>query len=109
MVLRKLAFAVCIGVAAGAASAHVTVYGILDTGVERLNHVNGGSLTRVPTLTGGQFPSRWGLRGAEGLGDGLSAVFALESGLAMDTGSSLQNGRLFGRQAFVGLSGNRAR
>jgi predicted porin len=106
MILSKLAFAACVGVAAGAVSAHVTVYGILDTGIERLNHVDGGSLTRVPTLTGGQYPSRWGVRGYESLGGGSSVVFALEGGLGMDSGVSLQNGRLFGRQAFVGLSGD---
>lgn len=106
MVLRKLALAAGIAGAATAASAQVALYGILDTGVEILNHVNGNTMVRVPTFTGGQFPSRWGLRGAESLGGGLSAVFTLESGIAMDSGSSLQNGRLFGRQAFAGLSGN---
>jgi predicted porin len=106
MDLRQIAFAAALGLFATAVSAQVTLYGIVDTGVEVLNHVNGDTLTRVPTFTGGQYPSRWGLRGAENLGGGLSAVFTLESGFAMDTGASLQNGRLFGRQAFLGLSGN---
>jgi predicted porin len=92
---------------AAQAQSTVTLYGLVDTGVEHVTNVGpaGGGLTRVPTLTG-TLPSRWGLRGNEDLGGGLRAVFTLESGLAMDTGSSMQGGRLFGRQAFVGLSGD---
>ena len=43
------------------------------------------------------------LRGKEDLGDGLHAVFQLESGFDSRNGRSLQGGRLFGRQATVGL------
>ncbi|MDR0736542.1 MAG: porin [Zoogloeaceae bacterium] len=43
--------------------------------------------------------------GTEDLGNGLKALFTLEAGFAADTGERKQNGRLFGRQAFVGLSG----
>lgn len=93
----------CLGGAAAAQS--VQIYGILDAGIERIDHIGAerDSVTRVSNLTGGQFPSRIGFRGTEALGDGLSAVFTLESGIALDTGSLLQSGRLFGRQAFVGL------
>jgi predicted porin len=45
------------------------------------------------------------LRGKEDLGGGLSAVFVLESGFAPSQGTLNQGGRLFGRQAYVGLSG----
>jgi predicted porin len=51
--------------------------------------------------------SRFGVRGSEDLGDGLHAIFTLESGIAMTNGSLQQGGRLFGRQAFVGLESNR--
>lgn len=85
---------------------HVTLYGLVDAGVEHLNHVNGGGgITRMPTIAGSA-ASRWGLRGSEDLGGGLKAVFTLESGFGSDTGTLLQGGRAFGRQAFVGLSGN---
>lgn len=86
------------------AQSSVTLYGVVDTGVEYVNNVgtNGNSLTRVPTLTG-TVPSRWGLRGTEDLGGGLKGVFWLESGFAPDSGTSNQGGRLFGRQAMVGL------
>ena len=50
--------------------------------------------------------NRWGLRGVEDIGCGLKSLFVLESGFAMDTGTLQQGGRLFGRQAFVGLQGN---
>lgn len=92
--------------AAGAAAQPVTLYGIVDTGIEHLNHVGaaGASLTRVPSLTG-SVPSRVGLRGGDDLGGGLRAVFTLESGFAPDAGTLAQGGRLFGRQAWVGLAG----
>ena len=77
-----------------------------DTAVEHVTNVGvaGGGLTRMPSLTGSS-PSRLGFRGTEDLGDGLRALYTLEMGFAPDSGSSNQGGRLFGRQAFVGLSG----
>jgi len=85
----------------------VSIFGVLDTGIE---YVRG-----VPTANGqtaGQYrvgygaaPSRLGFRGTEDLGGGLSAVFTLESGIMVDTGGQSQ-ARWFGRQAFVGLSGD---
>jgi predicted porin len=85
----------------------VELYGILDAGIEHENKVgaSGGQVTRMPSLSGGQLPSRWGLRGTEDLGDGLRAVYTLEAGFAVDSGVSLQGGRAFGRQSFVGVSG----
>jgi predicted porin len=51
--------------------------------------------------------SRWGITGKEDLGGGLKAIFTLESGMAMNTGALQKGGRLFGRQAFVGLESDR--
>ncbi len=84
----------------------VTLYGVIDSGVEHITNVgpSGDSLTRVPTNTA-SVPSRWGLRGSEDLGGGLRANFTLESGFGADTGTTLQGGRAFGRQSLVGLSG----
>lgn len=84
----------------------VTLYGVIDSGVEHITNVgaSGAGLTRVPTNTASS-PSRWGLRGSEDLGGGLRANFVLESGFGADTGTLGQGGRLFGRQAHVGLSG----
>ena len=88
------------------AASSVTLYGLLDAAIEHLNHVGaaGDSVTRMPGLSG-SLPSRFGLRGSEDLGGGLKAVFTLEGGFGVDAGTSNQGGRLFGRQAFVGLSG----
>ncbi|KAF1030453.1 MAG: Outer membrane porin protein 32 [Delftia tsuruhatensis] len=84
----------------------VTLYGIVDVGVEHLNNVAaGGGLSRMPSTTS-MVPSRWGLRGSEGLGGGLKAIYTLESGFAPDQGTFNQGGRGFGRQSWVGLGGN---
>jgi predicted porin len=82
------------------------LYGVFDTGVEYVTNVGPqkSSSVHMPTLTA-SLPSLWGLRGKEDLGGGLSAVFVLESGFAPSQGTLNQGGRLFGRQAYVGLSG----
>lgn len=88
------------------AQSSVTLYGIVDSGIESVNNVQAtGRITRVPTNTG-MLPSRVGMRGKEDLGGGLAATFTLEMGIGVDTGVSGQGGRLFGRQSFVGLSGD---
>lgn len=89
-------------------ASNVVLYGIVDVGVERIGGVAVGTarenLTRITGSN--QIASRWGLRGSEDLGGGLRAVFQLESGFAPDTGTLMQNGRLFGREATVGLAGS---
>lgn len=88
---------------AGAANAETSVnlYGLVDAGVTYVNNDGGDSNVRLDTgITNG---NRWGLKGREELGNGLAGVFQVESGFALDTGASNQGGRLFGRQAFVGL------
>lgn len=89
------------------AQSSVEVYGIADVGVEFLNHVpvaGGGSKNLVGIQSGNIQTSRLGFRGTEDLGGGLNANFGLESGFSMDTGALNNGGRLFGRQAWVGLS-----
>jgi predicted porin len=84
----------------------VTVYGLIDVAVERVDHVGADRrrLARMASATG-TLPSRLGLRGSEDLGGGLRAVFVLEQGFAPDGGSFTQGGRAFGRQSWVGLAG----
>jgi GBP family porin len=105
-----------IGAFSGAAVAqsNVTLYGIVDVNVmweEGPVQVGTGTAARITQESktsinsGGQSGSRWGLRGTEALGGGLNAIFALESGYNVDTGTSGQGNRLFGRQAYAGLSG----
>ena len=90
--------------AAGAASAQsgVTVYGILDAGIARETGGAEGSVTKL--ASGVQSGSRLGFKGQEDLGNGMSAHFVLENGLDLDTGKARQNGALFGRHAYVGLT-----
>jgi len=103
---------------AGAAQAEtsVTLYGIIDTGIGYNDvdfKVKGANAdgsdfkynhSRFGMINGVQNGSRWGLRGTEDLGDGLRAVFQLESGFDSGNGKSAQGGRLFGRQATIGLA-----
>jgi predicted porin len=90
---------------AGAASAQssVTVYGLVDAGITAERGGANGSITKL--ATGVQQGNRLGFKGTEDLGSGLKAIFQLESGFNLDDGTSRQ-GALFGRQAYVGLSGN---
>lgn len=102
-----IALAACAPLAVNAQSADtVTLYGNIDTAVEYLSNVNGGSAAvAIPTNTS-SLPSLWGLRGQEKISENLTAIFTLESGFQPTTGSSNQGGRLFGRQAWVGLKGD---
>lgn len=88
------------------AQSGITVYGIIDAAVAHVTNVNdqGDAVTKMPSLTG-SLPSRIGFRGSEDLGDGLSVVFTLENGFGPDSGTVGQGGRLFGRQASIGLKG----
>jgi predicted porin len=83
------------------AQSSVTIYGVADVGVD-VGRAGGGSLTRV--ISGGSFASRLGFRGSEDLGGGLSALFKLEQGFSLDDGVLAQGGRVFGREASIGLS-----
>jgi len=94
------------------AQSNVTIYGLLDAAVvsER-----GGAAGSVTKLTGGvSSASRLGFKGAEDLGNNLSAVFVLEEGVLIDTGASDvaapagQAGQAFNRQSYVGLSSKTA-
>ncbi|AQV94275.1 porin [Cupriavidus necator] len=95
-----------------AACAHgegVTLYGILDTGIEFTNHwptnpTNPGATGNRWSMADGARSggSRWGLTGKEDLGGGLKTEFVLESGFLTPNGALSQN--LFGRGAWIGLT-----
>lgn len=110
--LRSVVLALAALAAAGSAHAQgsVTLYGLIDTYVEHRNHVNATGdavwLLGTPagaTGSGGMNTSRWGMRGSEDLGGGLTAIFNLEGELSPDTGAG--NANPFSRQAWVGLEG----
>jgi len=94
--------------ASGAAFAqsNVQVYGVADFGLA----VNGSALNGTTTGQNTRFDSgiasgsRLGFKGTEDLGNGLKALFNFEMGLNLDDGTSGQ-GRTFGRQSYVGLTG----
>jgi predicted porin len=86
------------------AQSSATVYGVVDAGVVYENGHSGGSLIKLQS--GLESSSRLGIKGKEDLGNGLRALYVLEQGIAIDNGTSTQGGRVFGRQAYVGLSGN---
>ncbi len=83
----------------------VTLYGLIDEGVDYTNNVRGSH--NYELQSGFVQGSRWGLKGAEELGGGLKAVFQLENGFNVNNGRLAQGGLLFGRQAYVGLASNR--
>src|SRR5882757_3893721 len=88
-----------------AAQSSVTLYGLIEDGVDFYNNSAGKNLleTRDGAFTG-IYGSRWGLTGEEDLGGGMSTVFRLENGFNSSTGGLGQGGRMFGRQAYVGLA-----
>lgn len=87
----------------GFAQSKVAIYGLVDLGFV---HERGGASGSVNKLTSGiANGSRIGFQGIEDLGDGLSAIFTIENGFQSDTGAAGQGGLVFGRQAFVGLTG----
>lgn len=100
--------------AAGAQTANVSLFGLIDTNLQRYSASGAASLTRMGT--DGLSSSRWGIRGTESLGDGMSASFWLEGAFSGDSGSigstntnNQSTGSasgLFGRRATVSLSGN---
>ncbi|SFJ74875.1 Outer membrane protein (porin) [Paraburkholderia megapolitana] len=83
----------------------VTLYGIIDTGLTYVSNQGGGRF--VGMTSGNESGSRWGLKGSEDLGGGLKTVFQLENGFNSTNGRLGQGGRMFGRQAFVGLSSDK--
>ncbi|WP_027014204.1 porin [Comamonas composti] len=85
------------GAGAAMAQSSVTLYGRINTTVERQK------LGDVSNTVMQNNASRWGVRGTEDLGDGLKAGFVLESGFSSDTGAA--DATFFGRQSEVNLEG----
>lgn len=82
------------------AQANVTVYGVADASFDVVRTSNAvselGNTTRVSTNS-----SLIGFKGAESLGNGLTAVFQYESGIGFDNNGALGASR----DSFVGLAG----
>ena len=99
-----LATLALLGTSAVFAQSSVTLYGRVNTSVER-QKIGGDSRTVMQNNA-----SRFGFRGTEDLGGGLKAGFVLESGFNSDDGSGSAwthptSGLSFARQSEVNLSG----
>ncbi|HEX6703734.1 MAG TPA: porin [Albitalea sp.] len=97
--IGAIALASAAGANAQANTGNVTLYGIVDAYVQVAN----GQSTLSRVQSGGLSGSRFGLKATEDLGNGLRALFQIESGINLDDGTNGQ-GAFWGRQAFVGLA-----
>ncbi len=98
---------------AHAQTANVTLFGVVDTNVQRFSATGAPSVSRVGS--DGLTSSRYGLRGSEDLGGGLRASFWLEGAFASDTGalantnsnnqSTGSTASIFGRRSTLSLAG----
>lgn len=94
----------------GASAASLTLYGIVDTGFA-YDSVNADNNTALADLDGDSFAmksgqssgSRFGFKGEEELGNGVSVGFVLENGFSSDTGALSDN--LFNRESSLYLEG----
>ena len=91
------------------AQSSVTLYGLIDESIQYVHNTkdaNGKNTNQVGLVGGNLQGPRFGLKGTEDLGGGLKAIFQLENGFDINNGKLGQGGRMFGRQAYVGLTGD---
>lgn len=108
---KTLAALAVLGAFAGSAlAAEVQLYGILDTGVGYSHiDIDKPDVNDVDSLemkSGVGSGSRWGLKGTEELGNGLTVGFILEDGFDSDTGSEDSSDVMFNRESSLFLQGN---
>ena len=106
---KTLAAVAVLGAFAGSAlAADVQLYGIVDTGVG-YNHVDVDGLgdakdiDRFQMQSGQASGSRFGFKGTEDLGNGLTVGFILENGIKSDTG--VDDGVMFNRESSLFIQG----
>ena len=105
---KTLAAVAVLGAFTGSAiAADVTLYGIVDLGLA-YNHVDtdgsGKNIKSFSMESGQNSGSRWGLKGTEDLGNGLTVGFILEDGFKADTGA--QGDQMFDRESSLFIEGN---
>ena len=66
------------------AQSSVTLYGVIDEGLNYTNNVGTGHVYEM--ASGYAQGSRWGLKGSEDLGGGMKAIFQLENGFDVNSG-----------------------
>lgn len=99
-----LVAALCGAPFAAHAQSSVTLYGLLDAGIQYRTNEDGNQ-SAVNLQNYGVLPSQIGLTGTEDLGGGLQALFRLEQGINLNDGTSTVSGYAFFRGAYVGLTG----
>ncbi|MFA5914731.1 MAG: porin [Burkholderiales bacterium] len=107
--MQKKLIALAVASAAAAISApafaqsQVSVYGIIDVGIESAKFNDADSnVTRM--FNGGYNTNRIGFKGSEDLGNGMKANFVLEGQPSPDVGT--HGAQFWGRLATLGLSSN---
>ena len=105
--LSTLSLALLAAAGTAHAQSSVTLYGVIDESIQWAHNTvdaNGKNANLVGLAGGNLSGNRWGLKGTEDLGGGLKAIFQLENGFDINTGKLGQGGKMFGRQAYVGLA-----
>ena len=107
---KTLAAVAVLGAFAGSAlAADVQLYGVVDTGVQYLSgdtdRAGYDSINKFSMESGMQSGSRFGFKGTEDLGNGLTVGFVLENQFSSDTGALNSSGLLFHREASLFLEG----
>lgn len=105
--LSTLSLALLAAAGTAHAQSSVTLYGVIDESIQWAHNTvdaNGANKNLVGLAGGNLSGERWGLKGTEDLGGGLKAIFQLENGFNINTGALRQGGKMFGRQAYVGLT-----
>lgn len=100
-----LALSLCFAGQASFAQSSVTLFGVVDEGVQYLSGANASGGKQIGLQSGNQWPSNFGIKGSEDLGGGYSVVFRLEGGIDVSTGKSVIAATPLNRAAFVGLQG----
>ena len=107
---KTLAAVAVLGAFAGSAlAADVQLYGLIDTGVRYLHSdldVNDPAYDAKDTFSmesGMQSGSRWGIKGVEDLGNGLTVGFVLEDGFNSDNGA--EKDQMFDRESSLFIQG----
>ena len=107
---KTLAAVAVLGAFAGSAlAADVQLYGIVDTGFQYLNADSdvgtSDSVNKFSMESGMQSGSRFGIKGTEDLGNGLTVGFILENQFSSDTGALKNEDSFFHREASLFLEG----
>lgn len=105
---KTLAAVAVLGAFAGSAiAADVTLYGIVDMGLAYdhvdMDRAGVDNVDKFSMKSGQNSGSRWGLKGTEDLGNGLTVGFILEDGFTADDGA--EAGQMFDRESSLFIEG----